>query len=72
MTGEGTARGVVAGAQGARSVAEQSGDGRRRGRRVSTPPPAGSDPQPHDPPLLERAANENDARLREDRPPHWG
>ncbi|WP_449283155.1 hypothetical protein [Leucobacter sp.] len=44
----------------------------RRPRRASLPAPAGSDPEPHDPPVEQRAESENDARLRADRPPHWG
>lgn len=46
--------------------------GRRRPRRASLPAPVGSDPAPEDPALDPRRDDENDARLREDRPPHWG
>lgn len=45
---------------------------RRRGsRRVTTPPPAGSDPHP-DPEPQRSSGTENDDRLRRDKPPHWG
>lgn len=44
----------------------------RRRRRASLPAPAGSDPEPYDPPVEQRDEAENDARLRGDRPPHWG
>ena len=44
----------------------------RRSRRASLPAPAGSDPEPYDPPVERRSAAENDARLLGDRPPHWG
>lgn len=44
---------------------------RRTGRRVTTDPVPGTDPSPS--PEPERhASGENDARLREDVPPHWG
>lgn len=43
----------------------------RRPRRVTTPPPAGSDPAPISEAPRHRA-NENDQRLRADKPPHWG
>ncbi|MGV8851176.1 MAG: hypothetical protein ACOH1M_01245 [Rhodoglobus sp.] len=43
----------------------------RKRRRVTTAPPAGSDPHPTG--EAERhAANENDERLKGDKPPHWG
>ncbi|WP_217133885.1 hypothetical protein [Leucobacter chinensis] len=57
---------------------------KRRNRRVVTPPPAGSDPQPaaHGHPERwdetgaaprgARGAGENDERLKNDKPPHWG
>lgn len=41
-------------------------------RRASLPAPEGSDPEPFDPPTEARPETENDARLREDKPPHWG
>lgn len=44
----------------------------RRRRRASLPAPEGSDPVPEDPARGPRRDDENDARLREDRPPHWG
>ncbi|RGE18976.1 hypothetical protein [Leucobacter sp. wl10] len=44
----------------------------RRPRRATLPAPEGSDPEPRDPPAEQRGSDENDARLREDRPPHWG
>ncbi|MFT4232026.1 MAG: hypothetical protein QM606_04510 [Leucobacter sp.] len=43
----------------------------RRPRRASLPAPAGSDPDPYDPPQAPRTEGENDARLLGDRPPHW-
>ncbi len=51
---------------------ERSERATRRPRRASLPAPEGSDPEPYDPPAEERAETENDARLRADRPPHWG
>lgn len=44
----------------------------RQRRRAQRPAPAGSDPHPDDPPTAPRDTRENDARLREGRPPHWG
>lgn len=44
----------------------------RRRRRATTSPPPGSDPAPYDPPTKARPESENDARLRDDKPPHWG
>ena len=44
---------------------------RRAGRRVTTDPVPGSDPAPAPEPERHGSA-ENDARLREDVPPHWG
>jgi hypothetical protein len=44
---------------------------RRRGRRVTTDPAPGSDPAPA--PADRRVdSHDNDARLRGDKPPHWG
>lgn len=43
---------------------------RRRHRRVSTEPPAGSDPTPVEEPDR-HDEGENDARMREDKPPHY-
>lgn len=45
--------------------------GRRRGRRVRTEPPAGSDPTPSPEPPR-HASTENDEQLKRDKPPHWG
>ncbi len=43
----------------------------RKRRRVSTEPPQGSDPHPTGEP--ERyLVDENDERLKGDKPPHWG
>jgi len=42
----------------------------RRHRRVTTEPPPGSDPEPLEEPDR-HAEGENDARLREDVPPHY-
>ncbi len=44
----------------------------RRPRRARLEAPAGTDPEPYDPPVAPREPEENDARLREDVPPHWG
>jgi hypothetical protein len=43
---------------------------RRRRRRVTTPPPPGSDPTPAEEPD-QHPEGENDARLRDDKPPHY-
>lgn len=44
---------------------------RRPNRRVTTPPPPGTDPNPvPEPPRS--TGSENDARLKADKPPHWG
>ncbi|GAA4267600.1 hypothetical protein [Frondihabitans peucedani] len=46
--------------------------GRRRpGRRVTTEPAPGSDPTPA-PIDRRRDTHDNDARLKADKPPHWG
>ena len=48
------------------------GDRRRsRHRRVRTEPAPGSDPEP-DPEPPRHSSDENDERLRADKPPHWG
>lgn len=57
--------------QGPRGTGNQRED-RRKPRRASLPAPEGSDPEPYDPPAEKRPESENDARLRTDRPPHWG
>ncbi|GHD79371.1 hypothetical protein CLV85_0941 [Salinibacterium amurskyense] len=44
---------------------------RSKSRRVTTPPPAGSDPHPTGEPERHQN-NENDERLKGDKPPHWG
>jgi len=55
---------------------EISAEGERRSkptkrRRVTTTPPEGSDPHPVSEPERHRD-NENDERLKGDKPPHWG
>lgn len=42
---------------------------RKRGRRVTTEPPAGYTGEP---PVERQQSSENDARLKGDVPPHWG
>lgn len=44
----------------------------RRPRRAIRPAPEGTDPEPYDPPSAPRSESENDQRLRDDKPPHWG
>jgi len=44
---------------------------RRKGRRVTTEPVAGTDPTPTPEPSRS-SGTENDARLKADKPPHWG
>ena len=56
------------GTEGSRG--RQSGRARKR-RRIRTQPAPGSDPTPPGEPPR-HAENENDARLRLDKPPHWG
>jgi hypothetical protein len=51
-------------------AAEPEHPRRRRHRRVTTPPPPGSDPEPLEEPDR-HAEGENDARLRDDVPPHY-
>lgn len=54
------------------SVAETTSRAKRsKSRRVTTPPPAGSDPHPTGEPERHQN-NENDERLKGDKPPHWG
>jgi hypothetical protein len=55
-----------------RDPAGRAAPDRRGPRRASTPAPAGSDPEPLDPPTEPRSERENDERLLGDRPPHWG
>ncbi|QBE49514.1 hypothetical protein [Leucobacter triazinivorans] len=73
-TGDGhvSDRGRGGDADRGQSADERPGAASRRRRRVTRPAPAGSDPEPADPPLERRSESENDARLRADRPPHWG
>ncbi len=48
-----------------------SRDDKRKPRRVTTKPKPGTDPKPA--PEPERhAPDENDERLKADKPPHWG
>ncbi|MGN6326714.1 hypothetical protein [Pseudolysinimonas sp.] len=49
---------------------EERPEARPRRRRVTTAPPAGSDPAPQQEPER-HAEGENDARLRQDKPPHY-
>lgn len=49
---------------------EQPRQARKR-RRVTTSPPVGSDPHPTSEPER-HPVNENDERLKGDKPPHWG
>jgi len=44
---------------------------RRKGRRVTTEPVPGTDPTPAPEPSRS-SGTENDARLKADKPPHWG
>ena len=44
---------------------------RAKRRRVTTAPPPGSDPNPAPEPPRS-TGSENDARLKADKPPHWG
>ena len=54
-----------------KALARERGHTRRKHVRVSTPPPAGSDPNPAPEPSR-GSGTENDARLKADKPPHWG
>jgi len=45
--------------------------GRRGHRRVTTQAVPGSDPRPQPEPRR-HSENENDERLKDDKPPHWG
>jgi hypothetical protein len=56
------------------SSSEQRNDPEPRGRkrrRVTTASPTGSDPYPTSEPERHQV-NENDERLKGDKPPHWG
>lgn len=56
----------------ARPASEQQAPRPRRpNRRVRTEPVPGTDPNPAPEPRR-HASSENDARLRADKPPHWG
>ena len=52
-------------------MAESETPKRPKRRRVTTEPPAGSDPNPQPEPPRS-SGTENDARLKADKPPHWG
>ena len=52
-------------------MAESETPKRPKRRRVTTEPPAGSDPNPQ-PEAPRGSGTENDARLKADKPPHWG
>jgi len=52
-------------------VAESDTPKRPKRRRVTTEPPAGSDPNPQ-PEAPRGTGTENDERLKADKPPHWG
>ena len=52
-------------------VPQAPGSRPRHRRRVTTKPPAGSDPTP-EPEKRRHAASENDDKLKRDKPPHWG
>ena len=51
-------------------MAESETPKRPKRRRVTTEPPAGSDPNPQPEPPRS-SGTENDARLKADKPPHW-
>ena len=56
------------------SISEDNGEHRkhqRKHRRVTTKPVPGSDPNPQPEPLR-HSGDENDERLKADKPPHWG
>lgn len=55
--------------EGTSIAATAPGRVRRRATLAAVP---GSDPHPGDAPLTPRGADENDSRLREGKPPHWG
>lgn len=60
--------------EGAAAESMESGAverGTRRHRRVKTKPVAGSDPNPQPEPRR-HSGDENDDRLKADKPPHWG
>lgn len=54
-----------------KALAKLKGRKRRKHVRVTTKAPAGSDPNPTPEPSR-NSGTENDARLKADKPPHWG
>ena len=54
-----------------KALAKVKGRKRRKHVRVTTAAPAGSDPTPAPEPSR-NSGKENDARLKADKPPHWG
>lgn len=54
-----------------KALAKKAGRRKHKHVRVTTPPPAGSDPNPAPEPPR-GTGTENDARLKADKPPHWG
>ncbi len=53
------------------ALAAKPGRKKHKHVRVTTAPPAGSDPNPTPEPPR-GTGTENDARLKADKPPHWG
>jgi hypothetical protein len=54
-----------------RALAQQPDTRKNKHVRVTTEAPAGSDPTPAPEPSRS-SGTENDARLKADKPPHWG
>ena len=54
-----------------KALAEKTGRRKHKHVRVTTDAPAGSDPTPAPEPSR-GTGTENDARLKADKPPHWG
>lgn len=72
MDSQHTGQGQSDEADGTASGEDREGKpGRRKNRRVSTRAVPGSDPSPQPEPRR-HADNENDDRLKADKPPHWG
>ena len=74
LAGSDAAAPTVAGADAAAPTvagADAAAKPRAKRRRVTTAPPPGSDPTPQ-PEEPRGSGTENDARLRADKPPHWG
>ncbi|MBH0082796.1 hypothetical protein [Salinibacterium sp. SWN167] len=67
---DGASEGELCSAAGTEHAGESSVKPTKR-RRVTTAPPAGSDPHPPAEPERHQV-NENDERLKGDKPPHWG